>query len=132
MWKAHPLENVYFNIFAGRNVKARFDTDYWGLGNRRALEYILEKDHSPVVNVWADSATPIENSVLMLQREDRKRVRVGKDKRVPYYVLNNYRQVKDPDNVKYSPDYELFYEIKVADEVVLSVFKWKGPPATES
>lgn len=87
MWKAHPLENVYFNILAGRNVKARFEMDYWGLGNRRALEYILEKDHSPVVNVLADSATPIENSVLMLKREDRRRVRVGNDKRVPYYVL---------------------------------------------
>ena len=69
------------------------------------------------MNVWADSATPIENSVLMLKREDRRRVRVGNDKRVPYYILNNYRQVKDSDNAKYSPDCELFYEIKVAGEV---------------
>jgi hypothetical protein len=128
MWRAHPLENVYFNLFAGRNVKARYEMDYWGLGNRRALEYILEKDHSPVVNVWADSWTPIEESVLMLQLDDRRRVMVGDEKRVPYYVLTNYRLVNDTDNVKYGRDYELFYEVRVDGEVVLSVFKWKGPP----
>jgi len=133
MWKAHPLENVYFNIFAGRNVKARYDVDYWGLGNRGALEYILKKDHSPLVNVCADSTTPIENSVLMLRPEDRRRARVGNDIRVPYYVLNNYRVVKDLDNAKYARDYKLFYEKRVNDEVVLSVFKWKGqPPGTKN
>jgi hypothetical protein len=133
MWKAHPLENVYFNILAGRNVKERYEMDYWGLGNRKALEYILEKDHSPVVNVWADNATPISTSVLMLKREDRWRVRVGNDKRVPYYVLTNYRLVKDTDNAQYGREYELFYEMRVGGEVVLSVFKWKGPPpATEN
>jgi hypothetical protein len=129
MWEAHPLENVYFNIFAGRNVKARYEVDYWGLGNRRALEYILEKDHSPVVNVWADSFTPISYSFLMLKPEDRWRVREGNDKRIPYYVLTNYRSVKDTGNGKYARDYEVFYEMRVDGEVVLSVFKWKGPPS---
>jgi hypothetical protein len=131
MWKAHPLENVYFNILAGRNVKARYEMDYWGLGDRKALEYILERDHSPVVNVGADSMTPIENSVLMLKPEDRLRVRVGNDKRVPYYVLTNYRLVKDTDNAQYGRDYELFYEVRVGGEVVLSVFKWKGATSAE-
>jgi len=133
MWRAHPLENVYFNILAGRNVKARYEVDYWGLGNRRALEYILNNDHSPLVNVWADSFTPIAYSFLMLKGEDRCRVREGNDKRIPYYVLTNYRLVKDTDNAKYDGDYELFYEMRVGGEVVLSVFKWKGrPPATEN
>ena len=129
MWKAHPLENVYFNIFAGRNVKARYEVDYCGLGNRGALEYILKNDHSPVVNVWADSPTPLPFSVLMLKCEDRSRVRVGNEKRIPYYVLTNYRLVEDTDNAKYGRDYKLFYEMKVDDEVVLSVFKWKGAPS---
>ena len=133
MWKAHPLENVYFNIFAGRNVKARYEMDYWGLSNKRALEYILEKDHSPVVHVWADSATLLSNSALILKPEDRRRLRIESDKRVPYYLLSNYRLVKDTDNAKYSREYELFYEARVDGEVVLSVFKWKGPPpATEN
>lgn len=147
MWKAHPLENVYFNSLAGRDLKARYEIDYWGVGNRKALEYILEKDHSPVVNVWAGSATSITDSVLLLKPEDRLRVRVEEikwfpylkpedrlrvraenDEGAPYYVLTNYRLVNETDNPQYSRDYEPFYEVRVGGEVVLSVFKWKGPP----
>jgi hypothetical protein len=128
MWKVHPLENVYFNSLAGRDVKARYEIDYWGVGNRKALEYILEKDHSPVVNVWAGSATSITNSVLMLKPENRLRVRAENDEGAPYYLLTNYRLVKETDNAQYSRDYEPFYEVRVGGEVVLSVFKWKGPP----
>jgi Dolichyl-phosphate-mannose-protein mannosyltransferase len=127
MWKAHPLQNVYFNIFAGTNVMARYDLDYWGLANRRALEYILENDHSPVVTVGADNAmSPLGYSFLMLKPEDRARVRLGDDKRVPDYVVTNHRFDTDIDNAKYRREYELFYEVRVDSELVLSVFKRKG------
>jgi dolichyl-phosphate-mannose-protein mannosyltransferase len=132
MCKAHPLENVYFNILAGQNVRARYDLDYWGLANRAALEHIVKVDHSAVVNVWAESTTPLWISVLMLKRGDRSRVRIDDVRRAPYYVFNNYRGVRDADTAKDSRDYELFYEVRVGEEVVLSVFKWKGPPATEN
>jgi Dolichyl-phosphate-mannose-protein mannosyltransferase len=127
MWKAHPLENVYFNDLAGKNVIARYDLDYWGLANRRALEYILEHDHSPLVNVSAeDKSNPLGYSFLMLKREDRGRVMLGDDKRVPYYVVTNHRFDTDIENAKFGGEYELFYEMRVDNEVVLSVFKWKG------
>jgi hypothetical protein len=126
MWRAHPLENVYFNMLAGKNVKARYEMDYWGLGNRRALEYILAHDNSPVVDVWADSATPLGVSVIMLKPNDGRRVRLADDKRTASYVLTNYRGVKDTDSAKYEREYDLFYEIRMNDEVVLSVFKWRG------
>jgi hypothetical protein len=126
MWmlNAHPLQNVYFNLLAGRDWKARYEMDYWGLGNRKALEYILEKDDSPSINVWAGSVTPIENSCLILKPEERQRLKAN-DKFAPDYVITNYRGVKDTDNSKYGRDYDLFYERRVADEVVLSVFKRK-------
>ena len=131
MWKAHPLENVYFNVLAGKNVKARYDMDYWGLGNRRALEYILEHDNSPVITVWADSLTPLEKSLLMLKPEDRRRISIEPNKAIPYYLLTNYMKVKETDNAKFGREYKLFYERKVGDQVVLSVFKWKGATSAE-
>ena len=127
MWKVHPLQNVYFNIFAGKNVIARYDLDYWGLANRRALEYILQNDHSPVVTVGSDNAmSPLGYSFLMLKPEDRERVRLGDDKRASDYVVTNHRFDTDIDNAKYRREYELFYEVRVDSELVLSVFKWKG------
>lgn len=131
MWKAHPLENVYFNALAGKNVRAGYEMDYWGLGNRKALEYILEHDNSPVITVWADSVTPLAKSVIMLKPEDRRRISVEENKVIPHYLLTNYYGVKETDNAKFGREYELFYELKAGDEVVLSVFKWKGATSAE-
>jgi hypothetical protein len=126
MWKAHPLECVYFNRLAGNNLKARYDMDYWGLSTRKALEYIVKHDDSPVVNVWSANGGWIESSVAILKPADRQRILIETEKRVPYYILNNYRGVRDTDNARLRQEYELFYEIKVDNEVVLCVFKWKS------
>ena len=43
---------------------------------------------------------------------------------IPHYVLtNNYSFVRDIRNGKQSEHYDLFYEVKVDGEVILSVFK---------
>jgi Dolichyl-phosphate-mannose-protein mannosyltransferase len=123
MSRAHPLQNVYFNILAGQDIKERFEMDYWGLSNRKALEYILEKDSSPVITVWADSWTPLAYSLLILKREDRRRLRIADDKQIPYYAITNYRAVKGNDSAKYDRGYQAFYEVKVGHEIILSVFK---------
>jgi hypothetical protein len=131
MWKAHPLENVYFNVLAGKNVRARYEMDYWGLGYRKALEYILEHDNSPVITVWNDGFIPLAKSGFMLKAEDRGRISIQENKGIPYYLLINYYGVKETDNAEFGREYDLFYELKVGDEVVLSVFKWKGAKSAE-
>jgi len=125
MWNAHPLQNVYFNLFAGDRVLTRYEMDYWGLGNRKALEYILSHDDNPVINVSAASWTRIEYSFILLSPQDKTRIRNSNDKTGPLYILTNYRGVK-VDDTRYSKDYELFYQLTVSDEIILSVYKWIG------
>ena len=95
------------------------------MGNRKALEYILANDHSPVINIGSDSWTPLIFSFLILKPDDRKRISLANNKVAPYYVITNYRGVRDTNNSSYDRYYDLFYEIRVDNEVVLSVFKWK-------
>jgi Dolichyl-phosphate-mannose-protein mannosyltransferase len=123
MWKAHPVQNVYFNMFAGDGLRHRYELDYWGVGNRKALEYILAEEQSPTINVWADSGTPLENSFMMLKPEERARLKIANDGSAPSYVLTNYRGVKEIDDAKYSQGYQLFYQMKFDGEVILSVYK---------
>ena len=123
MWNAHPLPNVYFNIFAGTNWKARYELDYWGLGNRQALEYILEHDHRPFITISADSWTLLENSFLMLKPEDRARIKLVDSTLAPSYHLTNYRSDRETNDSRYNRDCTLFYQIRVDEEVILSVFK---------
>jgi hypothetical protein len=126
MWKAHPFQNVYFNAFAGTGLRSRYDLDYWGLANRKALKYILKNDNSEVIYVRADSSTRLSVASFMLDTRDKKRLRYSDDRNLSRYVITNYRQVKDPDDAKYANDYDPFYQIQVGNEVILSIFRRKG------
>jgi Dolichyl-phosphate-mannose-protein mannosyltransferase len=123
MGRAHPLQNVYFNVLAGGNLKARYDLDYWGLANRMALEYILRHDPSATIVVRADSEMPLQTTVDMLTPAERQRLKVADDGEPARYVLNNYHGFKEPDLSRYQGGYDLFYEIIIDGEVILSVFK---------
>src|SRR5215831_8892215 len=98
MWQAHPFQNVYFNTLAGTDLRSRYELDYWGLANRKALEYLLRNDHSEVIYVRADSSTRLSVASFMLDERDRKRLRYSDDRNLSRYVITNYRQVKDPDD----------------------------------
>jgi hypothetical protein len=126
MWQAHPFQNVYFNTLAGTGLRSRYELDYWGLANRKALVYILRNDHSEFINVRADGWTPLKSAFQMIDAQDRKRLRYSDDSNLPHYVVTNYRHVKDPDDAKYAKDYDPFYQIRIDDEVILSVFRRKG------
>jgi len=123
MWQAHPFQNVYFNVLAGKNLRTRYELDYWGLANRKALEYLVANDQSDVINVRADSFTALDMAFTMIDARDRQRLRYSDDRSLPQYVFTNYRLVKDPDDSKYARDYDLFYQIRVDGEVILSVYR---------
>ncbi len=96
-----------------------------GLANRKALEYILRNDQSDVINVRADSWTKLPVAFNMIDAPDRKRLRFSNDPNLSRYVVTNYRLVKDPDDAQYAKDYDIFYQIKVGNEVILSIFRRK-------
>jgi hypothetical protein len=124
MWKAHPFQNVYFNTLAGTGLRSRYELDYWGLANRKALEYILRNDHSEVINVGVDSLTALREAFNMIDARERNRLRYDRNR--SQYFVTNYRLVKDADDAKYAKDYDLFYQIRVDDEVIISVFRRKA------
>jgi hypothetical protein len=130
MWRAHPLQNVYFNALAGANVRASYDLDYWGLGNRLALEHILKNDPRTSISVGAASETPVENAFAMIAPVDRKRLKPADGIDRPDYVIDNYYGVRALDEATVVRDYDLFYEHKIDGEIIFSVFRLKpaGPP----
>ncbi len=124
MWDmrmTHPHQNVYFNLLAGKNmaeVKERFELDYWGLSYRKALEYIVRTDKSPVIKVYAEN-WPGELNAFLLPPADRNRLVFVKDFREAKYFASNYREHKE----EYPFENEVF-AVKFRDVKIMVVYKF--------
>lgn len=121
MSRAHPYQNVYLNALAGREARMRFDLDYWGLTNREALQFIVDKDQRSSIRVWPGSWTPLATSALMLQWPDRSRIRVVSAEADADYIVTTYRG-DQRDYASTNSSYQLFHQIAVDDEIVNSTY----------
>jgi len=122
MIRAHPMQNVYFNVLAGSDWRRTYEVDYWGLGNRAAFEYLLAHDRSPSFTVRAESFTDLGSALMLLRPADRARVRVVDKDQPARYVLTNYRSV-DVEAADQRPTQRLFYRLTVDGEIILSVYE---------
>ena len=124
MLKYHPHQNVYFNCLAGENmkeVKEKFDLDYWGLSYRQGLEYITENDKSENIKVYdAVSFEPLANNIKILSVTDRRRISQVMSPDEAKYIITNYRWHKQD-----YPYPNEFFSINVGNAKILSVFRLK-------
>ena len=124
LYRMHPLQNLYFNQLAGSNWRNHFDIDYWGLANRSALQYILDRDSSPIISVTTDSATPLGLSLTMLRATERSRLNIVESEKPAKYLITNYRMINAQDQ-KYLTTHTIFYQIRLLGETVLTIFKMR-------
>lgn len=125
MVKSHPLQNVYFNIMAGSNWRENFDLDYWGMGNREALNLILidSKCLNTKVNVKAISQTPLDRATLMMKVRDSERVKLVSNIEQADYLITNFRQVPVHQRLLVPYGFVEFYNRKIGEEIIYSIYK---------
>lgn len=121
----HPYQNVYFNVLAGKNLKERFDLDYWGLSNRQALEFILSSDIRAIVSVWSNNFPKLDVAMKSLPFEDRNRLKVVDQLADADYVVNNYRL--DPIDYSHSGVFTRIKDIYSDKEMIVTVFHRNTP-----
>lgn len=90
MVRYHPLQNTYFNLYAGKNVIRRMEIDYWGQGFKLLYETLAELDKSEKIRVEASSYPGWEN-YRALEPELQDRFIYNWDKKPGGYYLTNYR-----------------------------------------
>ena len=122
MWTSHPYQNVYFNFLVGSGWKDKYDLDYWGLSNRRALELILNQDSRPLIKVRAGSNTPLYHALKGLSPNDRKRFEVITDENKADYIVLNFRG-KTVDDQLLANNFHLQSRIMVSDELILEIWR---------
>jgi hypothetical protein len=115
----HPHGNVFFNRLAGdgmRQVRERFEMDYWGLSYRRGLEYILRHDGRGTIRVLLQPGLG-EASAAILPAAERLRLSFVEKRREAEYFLGNYRW-----HVGEYPFSHEVYAVRVGDASIMTVY----------
>jgi len=120
MTRYHPYQNVYFNILAGRNLKANWELDYWGLSYRKALEYILERDGDKKIKILVGNNPGRLNADILTPRQKKRLVYVS-DPKEAKYLLSEFRSL-GPHSQDY-PYTNEFYSIHVGRAKIMVVYK---------
>ena len=122
MIKNHPFQDIYFNKVVSHRkqyLRKNFEMDYWGTSYKQALEYIVHHDTSDHLNIMTANLSG-EQNVMMLNGQDRERIKVVYSFKKANYFISNYRW--HPEDYPYLPN-EKFYNIVVLNSDILSVWK---------
>lgn len=121
MVKSHPLQGVFFNAFAGTNLKQRFELDYWALSSKDIQEFILSNDDRPYLKVFANGQFSIEGSKLILNKDRGNRIIPTNLIMDADYAITNYR---NPIlNLTTNPSFTTFQNLKIDSEIIATSYK---------
>lgn len=122
MVRYHANQYVYFNALASAffsPVEENFEMDYWGLGYRQGLEYLLENNEGNV-ELYVEHSPGYDNR-LILDASERKRITYHKNfYKTGIYYLADYRASK---NIEPKIKSELVHEFKNPSGTYLWLYK---------
>jgi hypothetical protein len=128
----HPFQHVYFNKFidtrSPEHLRKQFELDYWGTSYKQSLEYILEHDQSPSINVSVQNSPGRDNREI-LTFEERKRINIvgsprnrgltGKLENATYFITNYRWHPEDYEDLEQAK----WHSIKVGNNTINAIFK---------
>jgi hypothetical protein len=91
MVQNHPFSQVYFNELVSHDeesLRKNYELDYWGCSFKQALDHILENDPRPHIKICCNLYAYLENNILMLHPEDRKRIDFVPPEQADYFITN--------------------------------------------
>ena len=123
----HPFHYVYFNSFVSHDeeyLRKNYDLEYWGISMKQGLDYLCENDTSKQIKVCATYKGPLDNNILMLPADQRKRFVWTNEALQGDYFLTNFRL--HPDDY---PSTNIAYDIKVLNSSILCVYAIHPKPS---
>ncbi|MGI4974970.1 MAG: hypothetical protein ACRYGH_38985 [Janthinobacterium lividum] len=128
MVRLHPYEHLYFNALSPNNPAHFYEADYWGLGTRAALAWVMAHDNRPQVRV--QRLVALEESLLlnrhMLPAAVRHRLLLVPDAAQADYIIQPYSYQRAEPKPYLTPCYSLY-----AEQVhVLDIFCRRPTPAS--
>ena len=108
--------------------------DYWGLANHIAIKDILAKDPlNQNITLCQKSYMALKTTLRILNKKEKRRIslqcsydnsHIQDINNQPDYLIDNYFRSFDIENIDLN-NYEIFNELKVFNEIIVTVFKKK-------
>lgn len=122
----HPLENLYFNTLAGAHPELRYEYDYWGLGSRQGLQWIVRHDTRSTIRVSTNMYATCFFAYNLLPPAERKRLLLSRqpNKLTDYSLQSFYAESRGHAEVG-----TLVYSLRVEEEQrrVLDIYRLRQP-----
>lgn len=123
MYNNHPYQNIFFNNIVKKYAKNNFELDYWGLSNLQSLNHILDNDKNKVIKVSTISFADLDVSKMKLDKKERKRIKIIHNYEKSDYLIDTYMKRIGKNYIINSSRFKKFYEIKVNDIAINTVYK---------
>jgi hypothetical protein len=120
---SHPFQNAYFNLFAGINRTSNFDGDYWGLGIKSALLYLLNNESDDFIYLYVDGLINMELNLNVLNPYQRKRIVLVDSFEKSKYVITNFRNSQLNYKILNGISLTTFHNIIVDNEPIISIYR---------
>ena len=129
IFKTHPVQNVYFNFISKPYIENNLPVDYWGLGNKKTIDFLLSQQIN--FSVANSSFTPLNNLKYSLKPEfsySKNITFLGtqeKNKNTSDFIFTNYYYNRNPKNMekfKIPENYKSYYKLIIDGIIVNEVF----------
>ena len=129
IFKTHPVQNIYFNFVSKPYIENNLPIDYWGLGNKKTIDFLLSQRIN--LSVANSSFTPLNNLKYSLKPDfsySKNITFLGtqeKNKNTSDFIFTNYYYNKNPKNMekfKIPENYKSYYKLIIDGIIVNEVF----------
>jgi hypothetical protein len=128
IYKYHPHQYVFFNPFFKNLVVGKMELDYWGVSNRSSLEFINKTDNRNKIKIATISFASLENTLRIMNKNDRKKLLIVHDLNHADYAIDSYRKKwnKSPSFNLLKTKFKKIYDLKIDGNVINSIYKGKN------
>ena len=130
----HPHQQIYFDLFAGKDPMEKYEGDYWCASVKEGLEWIIKNDKRETINIVNSENCPAKKNVYMIDKIDRHRLKFTTrklDDQISDYVgdyyftnfrgeLNDYIDLKSLKSYPYNNE---AFSIKKNNMTILGIYK---------
>ena len=129
IFKTHPVQNIYFNLLSKPYIENNLPIDYWGLGNKKTIDFLLSQRIN--FSVAKSSFTPLNNLKYSLKPDfsySKNITFLGtqeKNKNTSDFIFTNYYYNRNPKNMekfKIPENYKSYYKLIIDGIIVNEVF----------